>query len=111
MNNIDINIINLREKLNDNLVDSGWHKMLSPFVNGLSFDLIIDYLVNTVNNGKRFTPRFKDIFNAFYECPYDKVKVVIVGQDPYPQLGSADGIAFSCSRKGYAEKSLQYING
>ena len=109
MENIDVNIVNLRERLNDNLVDSGWHKMLSPFVNGLNFDIIIDYLVNNVNNGKRFTPRFKDIFNAFYECPYDDVKVVIVGQDPYPQLGVADGIAFSCSRKGKTEKSLQYI--
>jgi len=110
MQNIEVNIVKLREKLNEKLLESGWHKMLSPYVNGLSFDLIIDYLVNNVNNGRRFTPRFKDIFNAFYECPYNDVKVVIVGQDPYPQLGSADGIAFSCSRKGKAEKSLQYIN-
>jgi uracil-DNA glycosylase len=109
MENIDVNIIKLREKLNDNLIDSGWHKMLSPFVNGLSFDLIVDYLVTSVNNSKRFTPRFKDIFNAFYECPYDKVKVVIINQDPYYQLGVADGIAFSCSRKDKTEKSLEYI--
>jgi uracil-DNA glycosylase len=110
MQNIDVNIIKLREKLNENLIKSGWHTMLSPYVNGLNFDIIINYLVDSVNNGKRFTPRFKDIFNAFYECPYDDIKIVIVGQDPYPQLGSADGIAFSCSRKGKAEKSLQYIN-
>ena len=83
--------------------------MLSPYTNGLSFDHIMNTLVDNVNQDKRFTPRFKDVFNAFYECPYDKVKVVIVGQDPYPQLGVADGIAFSCSRKGKTEKSLQYI--
>tara|TARA_R110001592_G_scaffold34089_2_gene117419 strand:- start:655 stop:1338 length:684 start_codon:yes stop_codon:yes gene_type:complete len=110
MENIAINIIKLRETLNSKLIDSGWHKMLSPFVNGLSFDLIIQTLEKNVNEGRRFTPRFKDVFNAFYECPYDKLKVVVVGQDPYPQLGVADGIAFSCSRKGKAEKSLQYIN-
>ena len=81
MQNIEVNIVKLREKLNEKLLESGWHKMLSPYVNGLSFDLIIDYLVNNVNNGRRFTPRFKDIFNAFYECPYNDVKVVIVGQD------------------------------
>ena len=109
MQNIDINIIKLRETLNANLIESGWHNMLSPYINGLNFDMIIDSLVKDVNEGKRFTPRFKDIFNAFYECPYDDMNVVIVGQDPYPQLGSADGIAFSCSRKGKAEKSLQYI--
>ena len=104
---IDINI--LRDNLNSKLKDSGWDRMLAPYVNGLSFDHIMNTLVESVENGKRFTPRFKDVFNGFYECPYNDLKVVIVGQDPYPQLGVADGIAFSCSRKGKAEKSLQYI--
>jgi uracil-DNA glycosylase len=83
--------------------------MLSPYVNGLSFDYIMNKLRDSVEQGLRFTPKFKDVFNGFYECPYDNLKVVIVGQDPYPQLGVADGIAFSCSIKGKAEKSLQYI--
>jgi len=109
MDKIEINIETLRQTLNEKLVVSGWDKMLTPYTNGLSFDHIMNTLVDNVNDGKRFTPRFKDVFNAFYECPYDKVKVVIVGQDPYPQLGVADGIAFSCSRKGKTEKSLQYI--
>lgn len=104
---IDINI--LRDNLNSKLKDSGWDRMLSPYVNGLSFDHIMNTLIENVENGKRFTPRFKDVFNGFYECPYNDLKVVIVGQDPYPQLGVADGIAFSCSRKGKTEKSLQYI--
>jgi uracil-DNA glycosylase len=104
---IDINI--LRDNLNSKLKDSGWDRMLAPYVNGLSFDHIMNTLIENVEQGKRFTPRFKDVFNGFYECPYDDMKVVIVGQDPYPQLGVADGIAFSCSRKGKAEKSLQYI--
>ena len=104
---IDINI--LRDNLNSKLKDSGWDRMLSPYVNGLSFDHIMKTLIENVENGKRFTPRFKDVFNGFYECPYNDLKVVIVGQDPYPQLGVADGIAFSCSRKGKTEKSLQYI--
>jgi len=105
--NKDINL--LRENLNNKLKDSGWDRMLSPYVNGLSFDYIINKLRDNVEQGLRFTPKFKDVFNGFYECPYDDLKVVIVGQDPYPQLGVADGIAFSCSRKGKAEKYLQYI--
>jgi len=109
MENVQVDITNLRESLNNKLLESGWERMLSPFVNGLEFDIIMQTLVNNVNHGRRFTPKFKDVFNAFYECPYDDVKVVIVGQDPYPQLGSADGLAFSCSKKGKAEKSLQYI--
>jgi len=110
MNNIDINIVKLRETLNDKLVDSGWEPLLSPYVNGLNFDYVVNELVKQVAEGRRFTPKFKNIFNAFYECPREDLKVVIVGQDPYPQLGVADGIAFSCSIKGKAEKSLQYIN-
>ena len=104
---IDINL--LRDNLNNKLKYSGWDRMLSPYVNGLSFDYIMNKLRDSVEQGLRFTPKFKDVFNGFYECPYDNLKVVIVGQDPYPQLGVADGIAFSCSIKGKAEKSLQYI--
>lgn len=106
--NIDIN--ELRDSANDKLQDSGWAPMLTPFINGLDFDLIVEKLVSLVNAERRFTPRFKDIFNGFKECKYNDLKCIIVGQDPYPQLGVADGIAFSCSRKGKAEKSLQYIN-
>jgi uracil-DNA glycosylase len=109
MKKIEIDITELRDNLNSKLESSGWDRMLAPYVNGLSFDLIVNKLVDYVNAGKRFTPKFKDIFNGFYECPYNDLKVVIVGQDPYPQLGVADGIAFSCSNKGKAEKSLQYI--
>jgi len=110
MEKISVDIVKLRENLNEKLESSGWDRMLSPYVNGLNFDYIVNALVDNVNAGKRFTPKFKNIFNAFKECPYDDLKVVIVGQDPYPQLGVADGIAFSCSNKGKAEKSLQYIN-
>ena len=105
--NVDIN--ELREQANDTLHDSGWAPMLTPFINGLDFDLIVEKLVSLVNAERRFTPRFKDIFNGFKECKYDNLRCIIVGQDPYPQLGVADGIAFSCSKKGKAEKSLQYI--
>jgi uracil-DNA glycosylase len=35
------------------------------------------------------------IFNAFNLCPFDKVKVVIIGQDPYHELGQAHGLSFS----------------
>jgi|TARA_R110000803_G_scaffold80474_1_gene146320 uracil-DNA glycosylase len=109
MKKLEIDINNLRERINKTLDDSGWTPALAPFINGLSFDIILNNLVSMVEADKRFTPRFKDIFNAFKECPYNDIKVIVIGQDPYPQLGVADGIAFSCSNKGKAEKSLQYI--
>lgn len=109
MTEVDIDINIIRDSLNSNLKVANWEKVLSPYINGLSFDYIVNSLADGVKKGRRFTPKFKDTFNAFIECPYDDLKVVIVGQDPYPQLGVADGIAFSCSNKGKAEKSLQFI--
>ena len=40
-------------------------------------------------------PPAKLIFNAFNLCPFDKTKVVIIGQDPYHELGQAQGLSFS----------------
>jgi len=51
----------------------------------------------------------RDIFNAFVNCPYNDLKVIILGQDPYPQLGVADGISFSCSYTKKEQPSLRYI--
>ena len=40
-------------------------------------------------------PRGNHIFNAFNHCPFDKVKVVLLGQDPYHEPGQAHGLCFS----------------
>lgn len=42
-------------------------------------------------------PPGRKIFNAFDLCPFDKVKVVIIGQDPYHEPGQAEGLCFSVS--------------
>ena len=56
-----------------------------------------------------FTPKFKDLLKAYELCNYNDLKVVIVGQDPYPQADVADGIAFSCSKTNKEQPSLRYI--
>jgi len=104
------NLIILKDSLKKDIESSGWADILFPYIDSKLYDDLTDSLVSLVEEGKRFTPKFKDIFNAFKECKYDDLKVVIVGQDPYPQVGSADGLAFSCSKKDKVEKSLQYIN-
>ena len=63
MKNIEIDIEELRDKMNDSLKGSGWEPALSPFINGLDFDMIVTKLVSLVNVNRRFTPQFKDIFN------------------------------------------------
>lgn len=86
-----------------------WHNLLKGFLTSSSFIEIMETLIKENENGKRFTPSLKDIFRAFSECKLKDLKVVIVGQDPYPQPLVADGIAFSCSRKKNPEMSLRYI--
>lgn len=106
-NSIDIN--EKRVKLINKFDESKWLSILGPWINGPDHTNVFNYLVNQLNEGKRFTPKYGDIFNAFMHCEPGDVKVVIIGQDPYPQAGVADGIAFSCSKKGKAEASLRYI--
>jgi len=96
--NQKINIDEIKNKLLDKLELSGWKTILKSFIESSDFDKIIGQLVKLTNDGKRFTPPLKDIFKAFEECPYDKLKIIIVSQDPYPSFGIADGIAFSCSK-------------
>lgn len=56
-----------------------------------------------------YTPASNKIFRAFWECNYSELRVVIVGQDPYPQPGIAQGIAFAnAPTKGWSP-SLQVI--
>lgn len=43
-------------------------------------------------------PSAKELFSAFKKCKFNKVRVVIIGQDPYPGKGEADGMAFSMKR-------------
>ena len=54
-------------------------------------------------------PPPKNIFRAFDLCPFDKVKVVILGQDPYHGVGQANGLAFAVDDSQAAPPSLQNI--
>jgi len=54
-------------------------------------------------------PAPKKIFSAFEHCPFDKVKVVIIGQDPYHGAGQANGLCFSVNDNVAIPPSLQNI--
>ena len=104
-----IDIENIKQKIFEKLEPSGWGKIFKSFIYSSDFENILKKLVSETKEGKRFTPSLKDMFKAFEECPYDKLKVVMVGQDPYPYLGIADGIAFSCSKNENIQPSLEQI--
>lgn len=50
--------------------------------------------INNLYQTQSIMPAYKDIFKAFYICPYNELKVIFIGQDPYPQRGVATGILF-----------------
>jgi uracil-DNA glycosylase len=106
-----LDIEEIKQKMFDKLQPSGWGQALKPFIFSGDFDKILSQLALLAKDGKRFTPPLKSIFRAFEECPIDQLKVVIVGQDPYPQLGIADGISFSCGITNVPQPSLKYIFG
>ena len=54
-------------------------------------------------------PSGSNIFNAFAHCPFDRVKVVIIGQDPYHEPGQAHGLCFSVQDGTPFPPSLQNI--
>ncbi len=104
-----VNLQEVKEKLCDSLKESGWANKLKTYLQGEEFDRVLEILLREAQDGKRFTPPLKYVFKALELSPFDRVKVVIIGQDPYPQADVADGLAFSCSRKDRAEVSLQFI--
>jgi uracil-DNA glycosylase len=99
----------IKQKMFTKLEPSGWDRVLKSFIFSSDFDDIITRLYTLSQEGKRFTPPLKQVFRAFEECPYDKLQVVFIGQDPYAQLGVADGVSFSCSNTGKAQPSIRFI--
>lgn len=110
---VKANIVNsqqFREQIYKKLEPTGWNTALRMFIKSNEFITLINRLKDDVVLDKRFTPTFKYVFKAFEECHYKDTRVIVLGQDPYPQINVADGLAFSCSRQNKAEKSLQYIH-
>ncbi|AAG02937.1 putative uracil DNA glycosylase UNG [Betaentomopoxvirus amoorei] len=70
----------------------------------------LEYAHHKLKNESIIKPSINNIFKCFKYFNPDQVKVIILGQDPYPTVGMADGLAFSCSNNSnYIPKSLQNI--
>ena len=84
-----------------------WGPQLAPefskeYIQVLSATLKKERLTHTIY------PEQQDVFNAYVHTPYDKVRVVVLGQDPYHN-GAADGLAFSSKRPNFIPQSLRNI--
>jgi len=75
-------------------IDESWKKVLQPEFEKPYFKELTDF-VRSEYQAKKIFPPAKLIFNAFDQCPFDEVKVVILGQDPYHGDGQAHGLCFS----------------
>lgn len=104
-----VDLEEIKTKLIEKLEASGWATKLRGFVKSSDFDKILLTLYNLREEGKRFTPPLKNVFTAFEKCPTKGLKVVVIGQDPYPYINVADGMAFSCSITKKAQPSLRFI--
>ena len=85
-----------------------WKAILGEEFTKPYFDELVDFVKAEYAAGKVF-PAGRNIFRAFDKCPFDKLKVVIIGQDPYHGDGQANGLCFSVSEGVPFPPSLQNI--
>lgn len=76
-------------------IESSWNEVLKSEFTKSYFLEIVTFLKIEKNAGKIIYPPGPLIFNAFNHTPFNKVKVVILGQDPYHNPGQAHGLSFS----------------
>ncbi|MBN1325021.1 MAG: uracil-DNA glycosylase [Alphaproteobacteria bacterium] len=76
-------------------IEDSWKSVLGTEFDKEYFIKLTDFVRNEYISGKTVYPAPANIFNAFNLCPFDKVKVVIIGQDPYHEPGQAHGLCFS----------------
>ena len=99
----------MTEKL-DIKIEPSWKESLTPILT----EPYMHDLRNTVrgyyeDSTKHIYPEPKNLFRAFDTCPFDKVAVVILGQDPYHGVGQAHGLSFSVPEGKNPPPSLQNI--
>ncbi len=75
-------------------IDESWREVLQPEFDKPYFEMLTAFVRQQYKTHTCFPPA-RYIFRAFDECPFDKVKVVILGQDPYHDVGQAHGLCFS----------------
>ena len=75
-------------------LEASWAEALRPALESAEFADLCGFLEDE-RAAARVLPTAEHTFAAFQACPFDAVKVVILGQDPYPTPGNAHGLSFS----------------
>lgn len=90
-------------------IEEGWKQALAEEFQKPYFAEIKAFLLAEKQAGKTIYPPGPLIFNAFNQTPFDKLEVVILGQDPYHNPGEAMGLCFSVPQGVKTPPSLQNI--
>lgn len=85
-----------------------WKEILAPIKNTPYFDGLWQKVKSAYRSDQTFPPK-NQIFRALELTPFEEVKVVIIGQDPYHNDGQANGLCFSVSERVTAPPSLKNI--
>ena len=89
-------------------IEESWREVLQPEFDKPYFELLTSFVRQEYRTKQCFPPA-RLIFNAFDSCPFPKVRVVIIGQDPYHDVGQAQGLCFSVPDGVAVPPSLQNI--
>ena len=89
-------------------IDNSWREHIGAEFEKPYFSALTDFVRHEYTTTTCYPPGSL-IFNAFNLCPFDRVKVVIIGQDPYHELGQAQGLSFSVPEGVPFPPSLQNI--
>lgn len=79
-------------------IEPSWKEVLANEFSKDYFVKLTQFVKEEYSGETPIYPPAKLIFNAFDKCPFDKVKVVILGQDPYHGVGQAHGLCFSVNK-------------
>ncbi len=90
-------------------IEESWKKVLREEFEKPYFKQITQVVRQDIRQGKTIYPPGKLIFNAFNQTPFEKVKCVILGQDPYHGPGQANGLCFSVNDGVTPPPSLKNI--
>ena len=89
-------------------IDETWRQVLQPEFDKPYFELLTHFVCQAYATHQCFPPAGQ-IFRAFDLCPFDKVRVVIIGQDPYHDVNQAHGLCFSVQDGVKIPPSLENI--
>ena len=90
-------------------LEQSWLELLYPEFKEAYMQELSSFLKSEINEGKKIYPKGNEMFLSMNSTPFHKVKVVIIGQDPYHGPGQAHGLCFSVPKDVKIPPSLENI--